>query len=129
MNNVVYLRPMVNTGHKLPRGGGRCDFCAVPAVSKLHACKNFVWEGQSVFSTEVGRWAACYLCSSLIGNEQWIKLSNRVMREIAKRKGIDEEQLKRLRKSLRGLHKGFSENVMPGESFEILTPRYRTIGA
>jgi len=117
-------RPRINS-HRLPRGGGRCDFCGINAVVKLYACHNFSWEGQRVFEGDTGRWATCFLCCELIEDSKWVRLSNRVMREVVKRKGITDNQLKTLRRTLLALHKAFGRHVIQGEAFSIHTPRFR----
>lgn len=123
------LRPQINSLHRLPRGGGNCDFCGVYAVAKLYACKNFTFAGQPVFDSDIGRWAACHNCSGFISESRWIKLSNRVMREVEKRKGVTPVQLKDLRRTLLQLHKHFGAHVIKGEDFGIHTARYRGASA
>lgn len=117
-------RPQVNAGHRLPRGGGNCDFCGVFAVVKLYACRNFTWEGQRVFEGDTGRWATCFLCCELVEDSKWVRLSNRVMRGVAKRKGVTDEQLKTLKRTLLQLHKAFGEHVIKGEALTVWSARH-----
>lgn len=119
------VRPLIDTGHRMPRGGDRCDFCGVARVSRLYACKDFTWEGQGIFGENQGRWASCYECSTLIDEGQWGRLSVRVMREIAKRKGVTAVQLQHMKVTLRDLHRGFGDNIIPGESLGVHRPRYQ----
>jgi hypothetical protein len=120
----VQLRPRVNAGHRLPLGGDRCDFCGSASVVKLHHCRNFTWEGQPIFAQDAGRWASCHSCSQLIDVGEWNRLSLRVMREVAKRKGVTEEELKNLRRSLKTLHTGFGLHLLKGEDLAVLGPKY-----
>lgn len=120
-------RPEFNVSHRMPRGSGdRCDFCGSVRVLKLYACRNFMWEGQNVFGANKvsGRWASCYPCSELIDNNQMGRLSLRVVREMAKRKGINEEQLALLNKTVRVLHKSFALHIVKGEVLTIIRPTY-----
>lgn len=120
-------RPKVNTGHRMPRGGGNCDFCGEPSVSKLYACRNFMWEGQKIFKDEIGRWAGCAACARLIEAKQWSRLSLRVMREVSKRQGLDADQMQRLAKTVRVLHKTFGLHMIPGEALGVILPRYSRV--
>jgi hypothetical protein len=121
------IRPLVNTGHMMPRGGGNCDFCGVPSVRYLYACRNFEWNGVNVFRGDVGRWAACYLCSKLVAGKKWGMLTRRVMREVSKRGAIDADQLKHLGTTLRTLHKGFGQHVVPDKELGVHLPLFRLV--
>lgn len=122
-------RPLVNTGHRLPRGGDRCDFCGESHTHKLYACKNFTWEGRAVFDSDVGRFTACLSCARLIDQKLWRRVSTRVLREVSKRKGIDADQLKHLAVTLKTLHKTFGANLINGEALGVLTPKYIKLAA
>jgi hypothetical protein len=78
---------MIRPRHRLPRGGNCCDFCASSEVLNLYSCRNFEWEGTPVFRADVGRWAACSMCSSFIDGQRWGQITRRVMREVGKRAG------------------------------------------
>lgn len=117
-------RPSVHTGHRLPRGGDRCDFCGAAQVIKLYACRDFEWEGHSVFGQEVGRWAACSMCALFIDDRKWARISLRVMSQVAKRKNITEDQLQHMEQAIRVLHRTFGSHMIQGEALSVLLPKY-----
>jgi len=118
------MRP-ITSGHRLPRGGNNCDFCGLREVSVLHACRNFEWCGQQIFPGDTGHWAACWACSKPIDAGQWGRLTTRVMRQVAQRQGLADDEVDRLRASLRELHRLFGANIIKGEELEVRTTRYK----
>lgn len=119
---MSHIRPCINAGHRLPTGGSNCDFCSAPSVVRLHACTNFTWEGHQIFTQPVGRWASCYMCSRLVDAKLWGRLTLRVMREVSKRKGVTDGELKTLRRSLKTLHAGFGLHLISGEDLAVHEP-------
>jgi hypothetical protein len=117
------LRPQ----HRLPRGGGNCDFCGAPHVVMLHACRNFRWEDRPVFNGPVGRWASCQICAYLVEDGKRTKLTNRVMREVSKRRGLSPEDLVALRITLKVLHAELSKHLIPHDTLFVHVSKYRRI--
>lgn len=122
MSAPVY-RPDARLKHRLPRGGNRCDFCGDSNVLGLYACHNFDWQGRPVFERPSGRWAACFPCCTLIDAGKWSRLVSRVMREVAKRKGTTEDELKTLRKDLRGLYVTLAANLDEDGPLRVMGPK------
>jgi len=117
------LRPQ----HRLPRGGGNCDFCGIGSVTLLYACRNFDWEGRPVFYSPVGRWASCHVCADLIEGKDWGRLNRRVMREVTKRKGLTPADIRLLRQSLKKLHASFVAHLVLQESLFVHISKYRRL--
>jgi Zn-finger protein len=115
------LRPR----HRLPRGGNACDFCGCPEVRALYSCLNFDFEGTPIFRTQMGRWAACFMCSAFIEEQRWGQITRRVMREVGKRAGLTPADMDGLRESLKELHALFAKHVVQGEEFKVTLPRLR----
>ncbi len=112
-------------GHRLPRGGNRCDFCGGEEVQSLYSCVNFEWEGRPIFRSATGWWASCWLCSQYIETQQWGQLNRRVMRGVSKRQGITVLDVEGLRTSLKQLHSLFASNVVDGEPLKVHRPHVR----
>lgn len=108
---------------RMPRGKTRCDFCGEEPIVRLIACHNFGWEGRSIFFQPVGWWAACEVCTRLIGAAEWEHLNARVYKQASKRPNITKKELEALRKDLRELHRLLRENIMPREALEVLTSK------
>lgn len=96
-----------NLKHRLPRGGTLCDFCAMEVIQRLYGCNNFLFMSESVFDRRTAWWAACKLCSVLIDSGRLPELTDRVMAQVCRRKGLTDVEREVLHKSLTRLHKGF----------------------
>jgi hypothetical protein len=99
-----------------------CDFCGSAHVFKLHACHNFQCGERGVFKDATGHWASCYACSKLVMSKDWRGLTNRVMREVRKRKGATAAELSMIRKQISAMHHALDQHLIEGVVLTVHTP-------
>lgn len=104
---MTYGRPH---HHRLPRGGTLCDFCAQEKIHCLYGCTNFLYMNEKVFDRPTAWWGSCAICAEMIDAGHLSELTDRVMAQVCRRKGLTDIEREVLHKSLTRLHKGFDSH-------------------